>query len=106
MNSNTIFKLKQLQVLSFEERKLFLAINQICITLLSFCDNLYNYMSIKEYRNTKLGQILYNNRKMFYDIINKIRHYVNAFYGEFRQFQQFYTALSRKERSYEQKLGL
>ena len=71
MNSNLIRKLRQLQELSFEERKLFLAINQICITLLSFCDNLYNYMSIKEYRNTKLGQILYNNRKVFYDIMNK-----------------------------------
>ena len=71
MNSNMIFKLKQLQILSFEERKLFLAINQICITILSFCDNLYSYLYDNDYRNTKLGQILYNNRKMFYDIINK-----------------------------------
>ena len=71
MNSNMIFKLKQLQILSFEERKLFLAINQICITILSFCDNLYSYLYDNDYRNTKLGQILYNNRKMFYDIIIK-----------------------------------
>ena len=71
MNSNTIFKLKQLQVLSFEERKLFLAINQICITILSFCDIFYSYIFDKEYRNTKLGQILYNNRKTFYNIIIK-----------------------------------
>ena len=71
INSNTIFKLKQLQFLSFEERKLFLAINQICITILSFCDNFETYIFNKEYRNTKLGQILYNNRKMFYDILNK-----------------------------------
>ena len=71
MNSNMIFKLKKLQILSFEERKLFLAINQICITILSFCDNLDSYLCDKDYRNTKLGQILYNNRKMFYEIINK-----------------------------------
>ena len=71
MNSNKIFKLKQLQELSFEERKLFLSINQICITILSFCDNFNSYLFDKDYRNTKLGQILYNNRKMFYDIINK-----------------------------------
>jgi len=71
MNSNTIFKLKKLQILSFEERKLFLAINQICITILSFCNNLDSYLYDKDYRNTKLGQILYNNRKVFYEIINK-----------------------------------
>ena len=71
MNSNMILKLKQLQNLSFEERKLFLAINQICITILSFCDNIYTYLNSNEYRNTKLGQILYVNRKMLYNIINK-----------------------------------
>ena len=71
MNSNAIVKLKQLQILSFEERKLFLAINQICITILSLCDNFDSYIFNKEYRNTKLGQILYNNRKIFYNIINK-----------------------------------
>ena len=71
MNSNKIFKLKQLQELSFEERKLFLSINQICITILSFCDNFNSYLFDKEYRNTRLGQILFINRKTFYDIINK-----------------------------------
>ena len=71
MNSNMILQLKQLQALSFEERKLFLAINQICITILSFCDNFESYLMNKEYLNTKLGQILYNNRKTFYDILNK-----------------------------------
>ena len=71
MNSNMILKLKQLQNLSFEERKLFLAINQICITILSFCDNIYTYLNSYEYRNTKFGQILYVNRRMLYNIINK-----------------------------------
>ena len=71
MNSNKILKLKQLQNLSFEERKLFLAINQICITILSFCDNLYTYLNNNEYRNTKLGHIIYINRKMFHNIIIK-----------------------------------
>ena len=71
INSNKIFKLKQLQELSFEERKLFLAINQICITILSFCDNIYSYLNSNQYKNTKLFQILYNNRKMFYNIMIK-----------------------------------
>ena len=71
INSNKIFKLKQLQELSFEERKLFLAINQICITILSFCDNLYSYLNSNQYKNTKLFQILYINRKMFYNIMIK-----------------------------------
>ena len=71
MNSNKIFKLRQLQNLSFEEKKLFFAINQICITILSFCDNIYSYLNSYEYRNTKLGQILYVNRKILYNIIIK-----------------------------------
>ena len=71
INSNMIFKLKQLQELSFEERKLFLAINQICITILSFCDNLYSYLNSNQYKNTKLFHIFYINRKMFYNIMIK-----------------------------------
>ena len=34
LNSNTILKLRQLQSLSFEEGKLFMAINQICLTII------------------------------------------------------------------------
>ena len=71
LNSNTISKLKQLQSLSFEEKKLFLAINQICLTILTLCDNLDIYIFNKEYRNTKFGQVFYINRKLFYDILNK-----------------------------------
>ena len=71
INSNTILKLKQLQLLSFEEKQLFLAINQICLTIISLCDNLKIYIFTKEYKNTKLGQLFYINRKRFYDILNK-----------------------------------
>ena len=71
LNSNTILKLKQLQSLSFEEKKLFLAVNQICLTILTLCDNLDIYIFNKEYRNTKFGQLFYINRKIFYDILNK-----------------------------------
>ena len=70
-NSNAILKLKQLQALSFEETKLFLAINQICLTIINLCDNLHIYIFNKEYRNTKFGQLFYINRKKFYDVLNK-----------------------------------
>ena len=97
-NSNTILKLKQLQSLSFEEEKLFLAINQICITILSLCDNLYIYISTKEYRNTKFGQFLYINKKFFYDILNKKIRKILSLYTDliinFQNKKNIYLILS------------
>jgi len=82
LNSNTILKLKQLQLLSFEEDKLFMAINQICLTILKLCDNLYCYIFNKDYRNTKLGQLFYINRKIFYEILNKKIRKILALYTD------------------------
>ena len=82
LNSNTILKLKQLQLLSFEEEKLFMAINQICLTILKLCDNLYCYTFNKDYRNTKLGQLFYINRKIFYEILNKKIRKILALYTD------------------------
>ena len=98
LNSNMILKLKQLQSLSFEEEKLFLAINQICITILSLCDNLSTYIFNKEYQNTKLGQIFFINRKKFYDIINKKLRKILYLYTElilnFQDKKYIYSILS------------
>lgn len=82
LNSNTILKLKQLQLLSFEEDKLFMAINQICLTIVKLCDNLYCYIFNKDYRNTKLGQLFYVNRKIFYEILNKKIRKILALYTD------------------------
>ena len=98
LNSNTILKLKQLQSLSFEEEKLFLAINQICITILNLCDNLSIYIFNKEYKNTKLGQLFYINRKKFYDILNKKLRKILFLYTElilnFQDKKNIYLILS------------
>ena len=83
LNSNQILKLRQLQSLSFEEDKCFMAINQICLTILKLCDNLYCYIFNKDYKNTKLGQLFYINRKIFYEILNK----------KIRKILALYTAL-------------
>ena len=87
-NSNNIYKLKQLQLLSFEEEKLFLAINQICMTILTLCDNIYTYIFNKDYRTTKLGQIFYINKKIFYDIlVKKVRKILFLFSDLIINFQ-------------------
>ena len=97
-NSNNILKLKQLQSLSFEEEKLFLAINQICITIMALCDNLYIYIFDKEYRNTKFGQFLFINKKLFYDILNKKIRKILALYSDliinFQNKKNIYLILS------------
>ena len=82
LNSNQILKLRQLQSLSFEEDKCFLAINQICLTILKLCDNLYCYIFNKDYKNTKLGQLFYINRKIFYEILNKKIRKILALYTD------------------------
>ena len=82
LNSNTILKLRQLQSLSFEEGKLFMAINQICLTIIKLCDNLYCYIFNKDYSSAKLGQIFYINRKLFYEILNKKIRKILALYTD------------------------
>ena len=97
-NSNSILKLKQLQSLSFEEGKLFLAINQICLTILTLCDNLNIYMFNKDYRNTKFGQLFYINRKEFYEVLNKKIRKILFLYTDlilnFRDKKNIYLILS------------
>ena len=97
-NSDSIKKLRQLQQLSFQEEKLFLAINQICITLMTLIDNINTYIYNKEYVSTKLGKAFYENKKIFKDVLVKKIAKVLVIYSElilnFKEKRYIYLILS------------
>lgn len=66
-SSSTIRKLSMLKDLHFDEKKMFLAVKQICLNISMICKLFTSYLKY----NDSIGHLLLNNKQIFIEILNK-----------------------------------